>query len=376
MTKQEQMMSLLERAYTEGYNEAMETVPVEPPQEDDDIQVHDIEGLATKKFFDVVPASGYAKNEYSAIWPVLMSTDVDDARAEMNYPYCVYGKGDKVVVSCDDEPSQTITPYKECFAIFNLTPNKTYTWKQYQGTKVLSSGTFKTIGRMKWLKTPNNKYPHNLRDLGCTKELMDDGNGIAFGRIVRGEEPNKIEVDSADHIYLRDQLGVTVQLNLRDAEKDPPRTDLFEKTYSYNIPAYSAAITGSSANKKLIKYAFDALVTELAAGRNVLVNCWQGRDRTGTFCWLIQSLCGMSLGYTEAHWELSSFDRCENSKIWNWEEQSGGELKTFIYRLVDLVRAQNNNAVITAYTLAYYFATKIIGITDEKINQLISILKQ
>lgn len=293
--------------------------------DDDGTPIHYLDSLPSREFFDSLTPEGYGENDYSQVWPVLFSTDVDSGRSEMNLPYVVHGKGDKVLVECDDEPTQTITPYKEAFAIFCLTPGKTYSWTMMSGTKILKTGKFKVVGRVRWMKTLDNKYPHNMRDLGCPAEYCSEGNGIRYGRIYRAEHPDNIEVGSADHLYLRDQLGISVQINLRDPKSDPARSDLFEKTYSYNIPAYAAILTASATNKALFKNAFLALVKELQAGRNVLVNCWQGRDRTGTFCWFLQALCHMYPGYLQGHWELSCFDRCENSMIWE-EGHSEGKL--------------------------------------------------
>lgn len=363
----EYISASIEQAKADGYNKGYAD-GVKSQREDqigeDNIPIHNIESLPTKALFNAINPDGYKQSDYSAIWPILFATDVDAGEAEVNYPYVVYGKGDKVIVECSDEPTQTITPYKEAFAIFCLTPNKTYHWTMYKGTTVLKSGDFKTIGRVRWMKTPDTKYPHNLRDLGSTEEL---GKAIKFGRLYRGEHPDKIESGSTDHIYLRDQLGITVQMNLRDKTKEPARDDLFETTYSYNIPAYAAAITGSTSSRALFKSAFVAIVNELEKGHNILINCWQGRDRTGTMCWAIQALCGMKAGYCEAHWELSSFDRCENSKKWNWEEASNGELRTFIGKLETLYGKD-------PYTQAYRLLTEKIGVPKERIEKLKEIM--
>lgn len=335
--------------------------------DEDGTPLHYSDSLPTAAFFDAIPPDGYAQTDYSVIWPTLLATDVDGGKGEVNMPFCAYGKGDKMIVECDDEPTQEITPYKECFAVYCLTPCKTYRWRILKGEAVEKSGTFRIVGRVKWLKTSKTKYPHNFRDLGAPPELTNTGRGIKYGRIMRGEHPDNIEVDSTDHLYMRDHLRISVQLNLRDSSKEPARTDLFEKTYSYNIAAYAEALANNSTYKTRMKNAFNALVKELEAGRNVFVNCWQGRDRTGTFCWVVQALCGMKQGYCEAHWELSSFDRCENSKIWNWEEASEGELRTFIGKLTTLY---GNDP----YTQAYRFMTEKIGVEKARIEKLIEIM--
>ena len=362
--QEEQMLTLLNEAYQEGYDKAINENP-SPSQ--DDTTAHNIENLAVREFFDTVPVSGYGKDEYSKIWKYLfMAQDHSSASwTECCNPYTVFGKGDKIVVESDGEPSWEVLPYKEVFRIFSLQPNKQYHWTMYQGTNVLKSGDFNTIGRIRWMGTFSSKEPRNFRDLG--------GFGIKFGRLYRSENPDAIEVGSADHIYLRDQLNITVQVNLRSAS-EPARKDLFAKTYQYNIPAYSEVLTASTTYKTNFRNAFNAIVNELDAGRNVLFNCWQGCDRTGTTAWMIQGLCEMPLGYCEAHWELSGLDRCGNSKIWNWEESSKGELRTFITKLqAKITDASKKN---DSYTLAYYLAKTILGITDEKINKLREILME
>ena len=372
---QDKMLALMSKAEEQGYRlgceKTLESLNVQPITEEqaegDGIPEHNIEPLHVRKYLDLINPDGYKQSDYSVIWPILLSSDIDSGKDEQNYPYCVYGKGDKLIVECDDEPSQTITPYKEVFAIYCLTPNKIYRWKMYSGTEVIKEGTFKTVGRMRWMKTSKTKYPHNLRDLGCSADCTTTGKGIKFGRLYRGEHPDNIEVGSTDHLYLRDQLGISMQLNLRNPKDDPARNDLFDVTYSINIPAYSAAITTNTSYNTALKNAFVTLVNELEAGRNILINCWQGRDRTGTFCWLIQALCGMKTGYCEAHWEMSSFDRCENSKVWNWEEASNGELKTFIKKLESLYGSDT-------YTQAYNLLTKKVGVPKERIEKLKEIM--
>ena len=349
-----------DKGYTEGYGDALKTIPFTPSTEEQaegGTPIHNIENLATKAFFDELEKGGYGKDDYSKVWPYLFmaQTDRDEPSwTECCNPYVLYGKGTKVIVSCSDEPSQTVLPYKEMFRIFGLTPGKTYAWKMYNGTKVLSKGEFKTTGRVRWAGTNATVELRNFRDLG--------GFGIKFGRLYRSENPDTVKAGSAEHLYLRDFLKISVQVNLRDSGA---RKDLFEKTYNYNIPAYSDVFTSSGLAK--FRNAFNAIVNELKAGKNILFNCKQGCDRTGTMAWLIQSLCGMPLGYSEGHWELSGFDRCGNSKIWNWEEAAGGELRAFILKLI---QKYGNDP----YTMAYRLATEVIGITDAKIKELRAVL--
>ena len=58
----------------------------------------------------------------------------------------------------------------------------------------------------------------------------------------------------------------------------------------------------------------------------------------------------------------------------NYEEMTNGELRTFIIKLqAKITDASKKN---DSYTLAYYLAKNILGITDEKINKLREILME
>ena len=367
MNRQEKLQTLLERAYQEGidYTLASQQVAVEPHP---GIPVHNVENRALFDFLNEVPAEGYAADGHSYVRPYtsMVQERSDASWTEKCQPYCIYGTGDKVVVECDDEPSQTVLPYKNFFRVYLLTPDKTYRWKMYKSDKVIDSGTFKTIGRVRWIGT---KYPHNFRDIG--------GFGIAkFSRVYRAMNFAKVEVGDADYDIIRNHLGITVQLNLttKGDTRSPSRTDIFDRCYNYNIPAYSDLFTQSKAN---FKAAFEVLVSELKDGNNVVFNCWQGADRTGTFAWFCQAILGIPLGYCEASWELTSFVRDLNTKVWDWEdltEDPNGELRTFIVKLIAKYKAATKEETYDSYKLAYYLGTKIIGISAKTIDEFRTIM--
>lgn len=75
-------------------------------------------------------------------------------------------------------------------------------------------------------------------------------------------------------------------------------------------------------------------------------------------------------------WELTGYARDKNSKIWDWEEQSGGELRTFITKLIAKYVADKTvtDKSYDSYKLAYYLATKIIGISAQTIADFRTIM--
>lgn len=333
---QQSLLALLERAKQEGIDETLARQASTEGQSlsSDDMPVHNVENPPTRLYFDEMESilqEGYGPNDYSRVWPY--STCVQDSSkrysvSELCWPFCIHGNGSRVVVECDGEPAQTITPYKTLFRVYALTPGKTYTWKMYSSAdEVIKSGSFRCVGRIRWMGTRDTRYPFNFRDVGATWP----GGSMAFGRIYRSKNPDDIEAESLDHKFLRDQLRITVQLNLRDGSKagDEARDDLFEKTYSYNIPAYAQVLSANSTNRGYWASAFRALLTELTAGRNVLINCEAGADRTGSFCWWLQALCYMPAGMLEAHWESTTLQRDQNSMFWE-ETEDGGKLRVMV----------------------------------------------
>ena len=366
------MLALLRRAEEEGYRlgceKTLESLNVQPITEEqaegDCIPVHNVEPQATFDYLNELLVNGYGQTDYSKIWPYtsMVQEKSDASWTEKCRPYCIYGKGDKVVVECDDEPSQTILPYKTTgfFRVFLLTPNKTYRWKMYKSGKAIDSGVFKTIGRIRWIGT---KYPHNFRDIGFSGY-------IKYGRVFRAQNLKKVVVGDDDYKVIREHLGITTQLNLTSAnDKDSPsRTDIFDKCYSFNIPAYADVFTES---KTPFKQALVELANELEDGHNIIFNCWQGVDRTGTFAWTVQALCGLPLGYCEGGWELSSFCRDLNTKIWDNEKDG---LILFIKTLVDIyVEEKKKNKEDTsydAYKLAYYLVVNFLGVSPDVVTTI------
>lgn len=347
------------------------TLPIYPAaytdHDGDGRPIHNIDNLAIRCFFSDLDPLGYKQEDHSKVWRYtrMVQEQGDPSWTEEIEPYIIFGSGDTLIVECDTEPTQTLTPYKGKFYVHLLTPGKVYRWTMKQSGKVIATGEFRTVGTVRWIGT---HHPHNFRDAG--------GFGMNYERVFRAQNFANVEVGDDDYNIIRDHLNITVQLNLTSAndEKSPSRTDIFERCYNYNIPAYASLLTASTTNKGLFKSAFNTLVSELKAGRNVVFNCWQGADRTGTFDWFLHAICGVPLGYCEGLWELTGFVRDCNSKIWDWEEESGGELRTFIVKLIAKYKAATKEETYDSYRLAYYLATKVIGISAQTIADFRTIM--
>ena len=249
----------------------------------------------------------------------------------------------------------TYTPYRGAFRLSDLFPEKLYTWKRIKGGKTIDSGQFRTYGTVHMVGFENIV---NFRDLYVPGY-------VKAGKAYRGANADNVTVDSADHKKLKD-LGITVELNLRNGTKDPARKDLFATTYSYNISDYAQILTSVTNLKSTVT----AFANSLAAGKAVYVHCFAGADRTGTFCYLMQALCGVPLGILEAHWELTSLSRWCNFKLWNYERDDyQGELRTFVAQITKLYGAD-------PYTHSYRFLTEKCKVEKTVIDKIIANLKK
>jgi hypothetical protein len=119
--------------------------------------------------------------------------------------------------------------------------------------------------------------------------------GIPSGRLHRSSSPFSNEIGRANYVseYMASQKVNTV-LNLTDTE---------EKMLGYDMPAYSRMLwegggvilcplkadpTADDFNNRLI----EALKELPAHPAPYLVNCTEGKDRTGYVCALLEGLCG------------------------------------------------------------------------------------
>lgn len=372
MSNAEELMALLKRAHKEGHDEgyksgcsdtynALDIKPVTEDQaEGDGIPVHNIENPIVREYFAALPEKGYTQSDISRMWHYTRWVKESSRNmAERGCPYVIYGTGDSVLLECEGEEPQTIMNSNNVFECFVLLPNKLYRWKMLKSGAVIKEGAFKTVGDVRQIGF--DKWT-NFRDIG--------GFGIKHGLVYSGANPDEVEVDSKDHELIK-YLGIDTQLNLRKYVKDSTsdkswRPDIFDRGYNINIEAYAPVITRNTAQ---FKKAFETLVSELKAGRKVVFNCWAGADRTGTFRYVIQGICGVPKRIAQGYYELTSFSRWLNTKMWDKEESSEGELRTLDKKLESLYGSD-------FYTQCYRLLTEKIKVAPATIKELQDILKE
>ena len=197
----------------------------------------------------------------------------------------------------------------------------------------------------------------NVRDIGGW--TTTDGKHIKNGMLIRGGEldgvvnPESRITETGINTMLND-LKIKSQLDLRSSEvfgEDMLGADV-PHTY-FNAPTYGDIFNDSG--KAIMKDIF----TELAKPENypTYVNCTHGVDRTGTVCFILEAVLGLSEADLQSEYGLSIGYATYNRKVIN-------EMKT---TLANNYAGSNIKERATAYLLD-------CGITQEQIDSIRSIL--
>ena len=362
-TSQEQMLALLTRAEEEGYRlgceKTLESLNVQPVTEEqaenDGIPVHDIVNPIVKSYFNSLPKDGYVYSDVSRMWyfTKYVSESSKKNMADRSNPFLVfYNGGDSLLLESEGLPSQTILPENNVYACYQLLPGKVYHWSVKKGDAVVKEGDFKTIGDFRLINIPT--WP-NVRDIAYTPIMKVD-------RVLRGANPDNVVVGSADYNLIQ-SLGIDFQINMRSpkegsATEKPWRPDLFTAGIDCTINDYTSCLTKPTGWKTVIT----TLITELKAGHRVAFNCYAGADRTGTLCYILQGICGVSKRIAQGFYELTSLLCWLNTKMW---DDTGGEDD---FRRFD--QAIEKKFGPEFYTQCYLYLTKVVGITAAQIKEL------
>lgn len=352
---QETILNLLNSAKQEGIEETLaqqaEVVPQPSPAVG--MPIHNIVNHTIDDYFKSLPETGYKYNDVSRIWYYykFMRPSSEKNMADRSNPYLVFARGDSLLLECEGLPSQTILPKNNVFECYYLLPGKKYRWTVTKSRKVINKGEFQTVGDFRFINIPT--WP-NVRDIGYANILKMD-------RVLRAGNPEGVVVGSNDHKIIQ-LLGIDFQLNLRNPSSSsnsekPWRPDLFPRGCNNNIADYSNILTKPTGWKSAI----ETLIKELQDGHRVVFNCYAGADRTGSFCYIIQGICGVPKRIAQGFYESTSFLFWENFLIWDEEGED-------YFRLWD--KDLEKKFGPDFYTQCYMLLTKVVGITDAQIKEL------
>lgn len=214
--------------------------------------------------------------------------------AELDSPYTAKASGYKAEVDVYNLKTGTKYYYSVSVAFEN-------------GAETVVSGSFKTAAGPRLM---NVAGVYNMRDIGGW--VTEDGTVINQGLLYRG-----CEIDGAiESTYAITPEGVAVMLNtlgiktdmdLRNPELTPNASDALgdgvEHIY-YAGPMYAEIFTSKKAAEKM-----RTIFSDLADESNypIYMHCTYGQDRTGTVCYLLEALLGLSEEDLMKEYQLSAF---------------------------------------------------------------------
>ena len=147
----------------------------------------------------------------------------------------------------------------------------------------------------------------NVRDIGGYE--LPDGKISLQNKIYRGSEMNGshgLALTEAGNKILGEEIGIKLDLDLRSPSDAPGVTKSpisTAKLEYFSIAGYEAAFLSNQ--KSVYKNIFSALANE--NNYPVYIHCWGGADRTGTVCFLINALLGVSYRDLIHDYEYTTF---------------------------------------------------------------------
>jgi protein tyrosine/serine phosphatase len=175
------------------------------------------------------------------------------------------------------------------------------------GKNVYAAGDFVTKESPRMMKIDGAV---NVRDIGGWTTV--DGRVIKQGLLYRGSEIDgavepKYCITEKGKNDMLSVLKIRSEVDLRSKELTPDGKDALgenvEHTY-YGISMYSDVLN-DSANDEKIRSIFSYLAD--VYHYPVYMHCTYGRDRTGTVCYLLEALLGLSDSNLEKEYELTAF---------------------------------------------------------------------
>lgn len=319
--------------------ETQATLQLEIPFFDDDVV---ISGSAVTEFYNsdsTVSATSIFK-KYSSMGRLDVGLPVTLSYAVKAVPEGCSVRSAEVFVSENGDFSDSSVYYlsgeETSVDIYHLKANTQY---YYRFTLALSNGkntsidgSFRTAAGPRVLSVGG---VCNMRDIGGWKTL--DGKTIRQGLLYRSAEldgavDSKYTITSEGVNTMLTVLGIRTEMDLRHQSDNPNGTNTLGvgvKHNYYNAPMYGAVFTDSG------KAAIRNIFADLADKSNypVLIHCTHGLDRTGTVCYLLEALLGVSEEDLMKEYQLSAL---YHGSLWaeNQMNEFIGQLKSYEGRTI------------------------------------------
>lgn len=189
--------------------------------------------------------------------------------------------------------------------ITNLLPNTQYTYVAKAGSKVLTQGSFRTIGKVHqvFIRT----RIRNCRDLGGW--VTEDGKTVKYRKVYRGGRLESSYISKSGKTTIKTE-GIKAQLDLRGHSDVLSKSTLdgIVDDYAFCAPVIEEGYSQMLQNdKEKTRQCIQFIMDCVDQDKPVYFHCSLGRDRTGTVAMLTLGILGVPEGDISKEYELTQF---------------------------------------------------------------------
>ena len=304
--------------------------------------VYSIENDKLKAYLDAVYENPYNPDDYSYTYmtnTLYQGNTNKTNRTDWPKPVPVSwsnpssGNGTKVVYVYNDMAMNDLelsVPVSKASAtsadVYNLIPGRTYYYKVTNGSDAnpVASGTFATTGRRRMLKVGDSQYgkgyANNCRDFGG-QVTANGTKRIKYGKMFRGSNMDKTSEEAKTFLSQYMKIGLDVDLR-RDHHVEywdgyqgdgnnilNDALGLGEDWHTNQSISSWADLSSTTKMDDILTKIFRAV----AQDKGVYIHCMVGADRTGYVCMLLEAVLGISQGWCDVDYELTSFSGAVDS---------------------------------------------------------------
>ncbi len=280
-----------------------------------------------------------------------------------------------VVVGTKEDLSDGITYVTaDCtLEVMNLLADTDYYWTVSAGSYTSPIATFHTEDTVRTLTIEGIT---NTRDGGGWDTV--DGGKIKQGMYYRGgqlEKSNDVTgITEEGKQFMLNQLGIKADLDLR-GDQGGSALGQTVKYLPYSAPYYWGGNTGIGPDmEEHYRVALANAVRSFANADNypMYVHCSLGRDRTGTVCFLINALCGVSEQNLYLDYELSMLASC--TKVDDYATTFVDHNFTGLYNGILGYATSAGKTGCTIQEAVEYYLINRLGITQSEIANIRNLL--
>ncbi len=288
-----------------------------------------------------VAETAYTETNYSetTVMPYLCAEKTDMSDKPLGYTVTVSQNGSITLYDEETGSSWSDSVTKGEYTVYNLVPGHTYTYTlKNSSSTTVNSGQIKATGTLRMIYLPGIDLVgsvYNCRDIGGWE--CDSGT-VKYGLIYRGSQLQRISskgiltefVDESDINYLVNACGIQYEIDLRGENESAAVTSsalgnsvgykrfaLEQSTYKSYVDLNGTAYTTTAECLKKV-------MENVSNGIPTYIHCAAGADRTGTVCFILEALLGVSQEDCDKDYELTCFssgsddytDRLRTSVNW------------------------------------------------------------